>query len=179
MPLDYTIRHSESAGDLGPAIARTIRELDPDIPAAPVVPLSRYVRDALAPTRFALVCLGVFAGIALVLASVGLHGVLAYTVRQRTRELAVRMAFGAGRGRLLRLVLGDALLLIGAGLATGLAGALLVTRLLAGLVFGVSTTDPVTFAGLSLLLGVVSLAACLSAALRATRLDPVVALRSE
>ena len=137
------------------------------------------MEDQLAPTEFALLLVAIFAGVALVLASVGLYGVIAYTVRQRTAELGVRMAFGAEPGAILRLVLKHGLSLTAVGLIVGLATSLLATRALSGLLFGVDTFDPRTFAALTLLLAAVAFCACWVPARKATRTDPAEVLRGD
>ena len=134
---------------------------------------------SLAARSFNALLLGVFAGVALLLAVVGLYGVLAFTVAQRTREIGIRMALGAQAGDVLRMILrqGSALLLLGVGL--GVAGALASTRILSGLLHGVTPTDAATFTGVTLLLVLVALAGCLVPARRALKVDPMVALRHE
>jgi putative ABC transport system permease protein len=122
---------------------------------------------------------GTFGLLALVLAAVGIYGVIAYTTRQRTREIALRMAFGAQRADVLRLVLGQALFLTLTGLAAGLAGSLVLTSFLKSMLFGVTATDPWTYVAVAFLLSSVSLIACYIPARRATKVDPMVALRYE
>jgi len=123
--------------------------------------------------------LGIFAGLAVVLAAVGVYGLMSFLVAQRTREIGIRMAIGARAGDVLRLIVMRAVLLTGTGVALGLLGALLLTRLLESLLFGVKPTDPLTFAGVAAVLGIVAIAASVVPARRAARVDPLIALRSE
>jgi putative ABC transport system permease protein len=134
---------------------------------------------SLALRNFMRFLLSIFAGLALVLASVGIYGVISYAVSQRTREIGVRMALGARPADVLRLILGEGLRLVLVGVAVGIAAALALTKLLASLLFGVSGTDPIIFASVTGLLVGVSLAACFVPARRAMRVDPMVALRYE
>jgi len=135
--------------------------------------------SAQARPRFLTMLLTMFASVALVLAAVGIYGVISYSVAQRTSEFGIRMAMGAGPGDVLRMVLGQGLLLGGIGVAIGAAGALALTRLIRGLLFGISSFDPLTFAAMAVILTVVTIAACWIPAYRATRVDPMVALRYE
>jgi ABC-type antimicrobial peptide transport system permease subunit len=141
--------------------------------------MEEAVAKSLAERRFVLQLLGVFASIALLLAAIGIYGVMAYTFSQRTREIGIRMTFGAQRGDILRLALGEGALLVVFGIAAGLAGALVLTRFLQSMLFNVEATDPITFTAIALLLGGVALLACFVPALRATRVAPLVALRYE
>jgi putative ABC transport system permease protein len=163
--LNYVIRTSVDPASLGASVRSIIREADPDIPASTVRPLGEYVSEALAPTRFAMILIWVFAGVALFLSAVGLYGVISYSVRQRTHEIGVRMALGAERPKILRLV--------------GLVGAAALARLISSLLFGVSSTDPVTYGLIAILLGGVAALACYVPAARATRVDPLMALRTD
>jgi putative ABC transport system permease protein len=164
---------------LVPAIQRAIWSIDADLALADLETMDRVVSDSLAQRRFSMLLLTVFAAVALLLAAVGLYGVIAYSVSQRTREFAIRMALGAPSGQVVRMVLGSALRVTLMGLGFGLAAALGLTRLIEGLLYGIAPTDPWTFAGIALLLGGVALLAALTPARRATQVDPLVALRYE
>ena len=133
----------------------------------------------MARTSFTLVVLGIAGVMALLLGTVGLYGVIAYSVSQRTREIGIRMAIGAQRKDVMSLVLGEGMSVILLGLAVGLAGALALTKFLSSLLFGVTATDPLTFASVAVLLAVVALAACYIPARRALLVDPMLALRYE
>ena len=137
------------------------------------------VAGSIASQRFSLILLGAFAGLALLLAGIRMYGVLAYLVAQRTREIGVRMALGAQRLDVLRMVLGDGARMTLAGAAIGLVAALALTRLMANMLFGVRPTDPVTFAAVAALLCGIALFACYFPARRAAKIDPMVALRYE
>ena len=144
-----------------------------------VLTMEQVVADSLAARRFTMILLGVFAGLALMLASVGIYGVISYIVGQRTHEIGIRMALGAQRGDVLKLVLGQGVVMAGVGVGIGLAASFGLTRLMKQMIFGVTATDPLTLAGVSLLLTAVALLACYVPARRAMRTDPVVALRYE
>jgi putative ABC transport system permease protein len=146
---------------------------------ASVATMEQFLADSLSRARFTMLLLGIFAGVALLLAAVGIYGLIAYSVTQRTQELGIRIALGAQRRDVLRLVLRHGTRLTLLGLALGIAAALGITRLLASLLFGISATDPLTFAGVAALLAFVALLACFIPARRATRVDPIVALRYE
>ena len=141
--------------------------------------MDEVISRSLAAQRYSMILLGGFAGLALLLASVGIYGVISYVVGQRTQEIGIRVALGAQRSHVLRLVIGDGARLILLGLATGVAAALALTRLMATLLFGVSATDPLTFGCVAGLLAMVALSACYVPARRATRVDPTMALRAE
>lgn len=153
--------------------------LDPNIPLSDTRTFDEYLGYEMAPTRFTMTLAGVFAVVALVLAAVGLYGVISYSVAQRAPELGIRMALGARNRAILRLVLGNGLVMVGAGIAIGLAASLALTRAIRALLYGVTPTDPVTFVGVSLLLAVVALVASYVPARRAAAVDPARALRAE
>jgi predicted lysophospholipase L1 biosynthesis ABC-type transport system permease subunit len=162
-----------------PAVLTQLRALDPQLPVFSVFSLEEYMQAASFQQRMAGSFLAGFGGLALLLAAVGLYGVLAYTVGQRTREIGIRMALGAGRKGVFALVLRHGLTLTAIGVAVGLAGALAATRLLSRLLVGVSPTDPLTFALVAVALTAVAALACALPARRAMRIDPAVALRYE
>lgn len=162
-----------------PTVERELRQLAPQMPLAEVGTLEQVASGAVAQPRFALAVVSSFAVAALLLALVGIYGVMSYAVSRRTQEIGIRMAFGAGHGQILRMILRDGALLTAAGLALGLGGALAVTRLLTGLLFNVSATDPATLAAAAVLLTAAALAACYLPARRAMKVDPMVALRYE
>lgn len=161
------------------AIRREVRALDPNLPLSEIKTMEERLGDAMWRTRVGAWLLSAFAALALLLTAIGVFGVMAQTVMQRTPEFGIRMALGAQRHDVLALVLGRAALVTGLGLIVGIGCALGLTRLLAALLYGVEATDPATFASVAVLLGVVALAACYLPARRATRVDAVVALRSE
>jgi predicted permease len=164
---------------LAPALRRAVSSLDRDLPLANVRTMGQRLSEAVAQPRFRTFVLGAFSALALLLAAVGVFGLIAYTVAQRTHELGIRMALGARRAEVLRLVLAAGGRLVAAGMAIGAVAALGMSRLLSSLLFGISATDPATFALAFSLLPLVALAASLSPARRATRLDPASVLRSE
>jgi ABC-type antimicrobial peptide transport system permease subunit len=135
--------------------------------------------EALSRPRFLAVLLGIFAGLALLLAAVGAYGILSYLVAERQQEIGIRMALGAGRPAVLRMVLSQGMMLAAAGLVTGLLAALALTRVMDSLLFGVEPYDPVTLVGGVTFMGLVALLACLMPAYRATSVDPMVVLRAE
>ncbi len=164
---------------LAESVRKAILEIDPTQPVANIRSMENALTDSMAERRFILLLLGGFAGTALLLAAIGLYGVIAFAVSQRTREIGIRMALGASRRSVLRLVLGSGMRLVGLGIVLGGAAALGLTRLLSQLLYGVEPTDPATFTSVALLLLLVSLLASLIPARRAARVDPMVALRTE
>ncbi|HEX9671778.1 MAG TPA: FtsX-like permease family protein, partial [Thermoanaerobaculia bacterium] len=164
---------------LADAVRARVRALDPDQPLFDVRTMTARVEEALAPARSSTGLFAAFAALALLLAAVGVYGVISYSVAQRTQEIGVRMALGARRRQVLGQVVGQAAALAAVGLAAGLAGALALTRLLGSLLFEVSATDPATFAAVPLLLAAVAVLASWLPARRAARVDPAVALRTD
>ena len=173
------LKTSTDPAALGEAIRREVRAVDRDQPTYGIRTMDEILVEALGARRFAMVLLGVFAGVALLLATVGIYGVMAYSVAQRTHELGIRVALGADAKSVLSLVMGQGAALTLAGIGAGLLGAAALTRALSPLLFGVSPHDLVTFAGVPCLLAAVALLACAVPALRAARVDPIVALRGE
>jgi predicted permease len=160
-------------------VRRAVWSVDPKLPLANVYTLNFFYTKSIAPTSFTLVMLGIAGAMALFLGAIGLYGVLAYSVSQRIREIGIRMALGAQRSDVMKLFLGQGMLVVLIGLTIGLTGSMALTRFLSSLLFGVTATDPLTFASVAALLGLVALAACHIPARRATRVDPLVALRYE
>jgi|SRR5664280_1478705 ABC-type antimicrobial peptide transport system permease subunit len=141
--------------------------------------MNQMVADSLASQRFSMILLSLFAALALLLASIGIYGVISYVVSERTREIGVRMALGAERMDILRIVLGSGGKLLVIGVGAGIIVALALTRLMSSLLYGIRATDPLTFVAVTLLLSVVALLACYLPARRASMVDPIVALRNE
>ncbi len=166
-------------GRVAPSLRQALSRIDPSQPVDKVTALTDLLASSLAPRRFPLQLLAVFAALALVLSAVGIYGVTAYSVAQRTREFGVRMAIGASAANVLRMVLGGALQTVALGLCIGTAAALAGGRLIASQLYGVSARDPLTYLAIAALLGIVALAASGIPALRATRIDPMAALRTE
>ena len=160
-------------------VRKVITDIDPKVAIAEMKPLQALVDRAMTPTRFALVLIGVFAAVAAVLACVGLYGVLASAVRQRTAEIGVRMAFGASQRKIFGLVIGDGMKLSGVGLVVGLIASFWLTRAMTTMLVGVRPTDPVTYASILTLFLIIAVLACWIPARRAASLDPASALRSE
>jgi predicted permease len=175
--MSVVVRAERSPISLAPAVERIVREIDPALPVANVQTLEQNVAGTMAQPRFLTLLLGVFAGIALLLASVGTYGVMAHTVAERNREIGIRMAMGAEPRSVRRLVLLQGGALAASGLVLGVIGALALTRFLGAQLYEVGTTDLQTFVAVPLLLGAIALLACYVPARRATRVDPVEALR--
>jgi predicted permease len=172
----------KTAGDpLGfvASVREAVWSVDRDQPVSNVSTMETIVSESLAGRRLTMLLLGIFAGLALLLAAVGIYGLISYAVTQRTHEIGIRMALGANSRNVLGMVVGDSIRMIAIGVGVGLAAAFFLTRFMRSLLFGVSETDPVTFAVIPALLAAVALAATYIPARRATRVDPMVALRHE
>jgi ABC-type antimicrobial peptide transport system permease subunit len=172
------IRTSLSPEAMTTALVREIHALDANLAPAEVITMQRQVDRTTAIERVAVMLLGVFGGLALLLAAIGLYGVMSYTVSQRTRELGLRMALGAGVSNLLRLVMSHGLWLTAGGVVLGGAAALGLTRLMGNLLYKVSPRDPLAFGFAFAVMAITALAACLLPAWRAVRIDPIRALRN-
>ena len=175
-----SVRGSTSAaGLLAPAINNALHGLDKDLPVSEVATFDQLLAREASPMRLNTGLLSLLAVLALLLAAIGIYGVLAYSVAQRTREIGLRMALGADRRNVIRLFAGQGLKLVVAGLAIGLIGSFALTRLMTSLLFGVKPTDAVTFISVAVALIAAALPACYLPARRATKVDPLVALRYE
>jgi ABC-type antimicrobial peptide transport system permease subunit len=175
----FAIRTAGDPHSLIDAVRAAIRSVDPSLPLAQIRTMDEVLDGARSRPRFLTTLLSFFSFTALLLAAVGLYGVIAYSVTRRMTEFGIRMAMGARASDVLGMVLTQGLKLTAAGVVAGAVGALALTRLISGLLFGVSAFDPVTFCAMALLLGLVTVAACIIPGLRATKVDPLVALRYE
>ncbi|HWT02783.1 MAG TPA: ABC transporter permease [Pyrinomonadaceae bacterium] len=178
-PNDLVVSTSVEPLSLASAVRKAVWEVDKDQPVSNVRTMEDILSGSIARQRFSMLLLGVFAGLALVLAAVGIYGVISYSVAQRTREIGLRMALGAQRSDVVKMVVGQGLKLVLIGVAFGLAAAFVLTRVMSSLLFGVSATDPVTFLVISLVLICVALLASFIPARNATKVDPMIALRAE
>ena len=173
------VRASADSASLVAAARRAIREVDSEQSVAEIRPMTEALSQSIAAWRFPMILLGIFAGLALALTVFGIYGVMAMAVAERTREVAIRIALGAQTGDVFRLVMGRGVKLALAGATLGLAGAFALTRVIASLLYGVGATDPLTFALITLLLTAVALLACYAPSRRATKVDPMIALRTD
>ncbi len=177
--LSIVARVTNETQALAASVRSEVRAVDPQAPASHARTMAQFLAASVAARRFNLLLLSVFAGAALLLAAAGLYAVISYSVRQRTRELGIRLALGANAAAMQRLVIGQGLRLALLGVAVGLLAAFALTRLLTGLLFEVSAADPLTFVLVVVLLLLIALAACWIPARRATKVDPMIALRCE
>ncbi len=177
--MTFVVEGSVEPASLAASVRRVVEAMDPDLPVNRLAPMDDYLSEGRAQARFSLVLMTVLGGVALLLTAVGVFGVISYSVTQRTREFGIRLALGEDPARTRRGVVMGGMRLVLVSIAIGLAASLVVTRLIAGLLYEVKPADPLTFTGIGLLLSVVALLACYFPALRATRVDPIVALRSE
>ncbi|HEY6187243.1 MAG TPA: ABC transporter permease [Pyrinomonadaceae bacterium] len=178
-PRQLVVRTNVEPTSLAATVRKTVWEIDGDQPVSNISTMEEVLAESVARQRFSMLLLGIFAGVALVLAAVGLYGVMSYSVAQRTREIGIRMALGAQRSDVLRLVVGHGLKLVLIGVSIGLVAAFILTRVMSSLLFGVSATDPTTFITISMVLMSVALLASYIPARRATKVDPMIALRYE
>jgi predicted permease len=179
IPLSWIVQTAAEPSSLSAAIQHEIQSVDSQLAASKIRTMDQVISESTARQNFNMLLLTIFAGLALLLAAIGIYGLMSYTVEQRTQELGIRMALGASRGDMLKLVVRQGMLLTGIGLAVGLSASLGLNRLLANLLFGVKTTDPVTYAAVAIILISVAFLATYIPARRATKIDPVVALRYE
>jgi predicted lysophospholipase L1 biosynthesis ABC-type transport system permease subunit len=177
--MTLVIRGEGDLATIASALRSAVAAVDPSVPVKAVRPLEELVSNSAARARFTMLLLATFAIVALTLGAVGVYGVVAYTVARRTREIGVRMALGASARDVLAMVLREGGTLTGVGVALGVAGALASSRVLAGFLYGVTPTDAAVFVSVPAVLAIVALGACVVPALRAARVDPVTALRSE
>jgi predicted permease len=173
------VRTSSDPAELGNAIVREVHTVDPGVPVYDIRTMQERLSDSLARQRFAAAMLGAFAAFALLLAAIGVYGVISYLVTQSTHDIGVRVALGAQPAQILSLVVRQGMALAAVGIAAGLIGAVALTRVMTGLLFGVSATDALTFASVAAILAAVVCAATIVPARRATGVDPMVALREE
>ena len=173
------VRTSADPASATSGVTSAVHQVDPETPVVGVVTMEGLISASLSPQRFNVLLLGAFAGLALVLAAVGIYSVLSYSVRRRVREIGIRMALGATPSDVLQMVVADGMKPILLGVALGLAIAFALSRVVTSLIYGVRATDPLTFAGVALLLVAVGLLATILPAHRATRVEPVRTLREE
>jgi putative ABC transport system permease protein len=178
-PMTLVVRSRPGSGELASAVSNAVHEADRDIPLVDISTMDELVENSLSQQRFNMLLLGAFAALALLLAAVGIYSVLSYSVKRSVREIGIRLALGAPVGEVLRMVVFEAMKPTLLGVAIGTAGALALGRVLSSLIFGVRPTDPVTFVAVAALLAAVALVASIVPAYRATKVDPMVALRYE
>jgi ABC-type antimicrobial peptide transport system permease subunit len=179
LPLSWVVRTSQEPTALATAIQREFLAVDGQLPVSKFRTMEQVISESTARANFNMLLLTIFAGTALLLAALGIYGLMSYSVEQRTQEIGIRVALGASGSDMLRMVIGRGLLLAGIGLAVGLAAAFGLTRLLAALLFGVKASDPMAFGAVAVTLAAVAWVAVYIPARRATRIDPLIALRYE
>ncbi|HEV3332436.1 MAG TPA: ABC transporter permease [Bryobacteraceae bacterium] len=177
--MDFVVRTTGDPLSILPAVRQRVHEMDAELPVSTVRSMDQWLSLSAAQPRLHSILVAVFACLALLIAAIGVYGVLSYSVEQRSREIGLRMAMGAQRGSVLRLIVAEGMLVAIAGIGAGLAGAFAINRVLASLLYGVAERDPSTFAMAAVALAAVALAACVAPALRASKVDPMVALRHE
>jgi cell division protein FtsX len=177
--MQLVVRSARAPASFIPDVRAAIREFDPSLASNEFTTLDQILDRAMAPRGLITATLGFFSSMAVILAVIGLYGVIAYSVSRRTREMGIRLAIGAQNSDILRLVIGEGFRIAGIGVAIGLIGALALARVLRSLLFGIEPTDPVTLFAVTLLFTVVALLACWIPARRAAKIDPMVALRYE
>jgi putative ABC transport system permease protein len=173
------LRTHGNPASLVTAVKATVWSMDRNLPISEILTMDQAVADATAEPRFLALLLGVFASVALLLAAVGIYGVMSYAITRRTQEIGIRMSLGATRASVLRMVVGQGMSQALSGTAAGLAGALLLSRLMGKMLYGVRPADPITFATVTLVLGAAALLAIYVPARKAMRIEPMVALRQE
>jgi putative ABC transport system permease protein len=177
--MDLVVKSAADPASLTSAIRGAVASIDKDQPIFAIATMQQLVKDSVSTRRVTLILLGIFSALALVLAAIGIYGVISYSVAQRTHEIGIRMALGADGGGVLRMIFAQGVKIAGAGVIIGLAASLGLTRLMAKLLFSVSAADPLTFAAVAIVLVAVAMLACYIPARRALRVDPIIALRYE
>jgi putative ABC transport system permease protein len=177
--MQYAIRVQGDPTSIAVSVREAVYAVDPDLPISNFATLDSLVDTSMAADRFAMLLLGAFGALALILAAIGMYGVISYSVMQRTAEIGVRIALGAQREQIFAMILLKGTRLVAAGIVIGLLVALLTTRLMTSFLYGVQPTDPATFTAVSLLLMAVALLACYLPARKAMKVDPIIALRYE
>ena len=177
--MNLVVKSGIDPAALTSAIRAAIASIDKDQPIFAIATMKQLVGDSVSTRRITLILLGLFSALALVLAAIGIYGVISYSVAQRTHEIGIRMALGAQRGDVLRMVLAQGVKIAGAGVVIGIVASLGLTRLMANLLFSVSAVDPPTFAAVAIVLAVIAMLACYIPARRTLRVDPMIALRYE